>query len=379
MMDTRTRRAAGAAALGLMAALAGCGKSEAAEQPKADVGVVVGPENVYVVAAEEIASGPAISGSLAAAREAVVNAEVGGVVLGVFAETGQAVSAGQVLARIDDSAIRDQVLSAQSAVRSGEQQVQVAQRNVERNETLAAAGAVAQRDVETARNTLSSAQAQLASARAQLANAQKQQSKTTVNAPIAGIVSQRPVSAGSVVPLGGPMFVVVDPASMRLEGSVPAAELGQVRIGAPVRFTVTGYPGQTFTGTVQRINPSADPVTRQVPVLVSIPNAQGALVSGLFAEGRVQAQARQAVVVPANAVDERGVQPSVMRLRDGKAERVAVTLGVRDPETDRVEVTSGIAAGETLLVGAALGTTPGTKVTVRAGGAAPAPAAPAAR
>ena len=371
-MDRMTRTA-GAAALVLAMAAAACGRDgQAAEAEARDEAVVIGPENVYVVAEEEIASGPALSGSLAAEREARISAETGGVVLGVFAEKGQAVRAGEVLARIDDSAIRSQVISAQSAVRSAEQQVEVAARNLERSEALASAGAVAARDVELARSQLSSAQAQLAGARAQLANAQKQAEKTTVRAPISGIVSDRPVSAGSVVNAGSPLFVVVDPGSMRLEGSVPAAELGAVRVGAPVRFTVTGYPGQTFTGTVARINPAADPVTRQVPVIVSIPNAGGALVSGLFAEGRVQAQARRGIVIPAAAVDERGVQPAVLRLRGGKAERAAVALGVRDPETDRVEVASGVSAGDTLLVGAALGTTPGTPVTVRDGGGAPA-------
>lgn len=374
MMDRTTWRTAGALALAL--ALAACGRDgEAAEQPKGDPAVTVGPENVIVAAAEEIATGPALSGSLAAERQALVNAEIGGLVQAVFAEKGQPVRAGQALARIDAAAIRDQVTSAQSAVRSAELQVANAQRNVERNTTLAAAGAVADRDLETARNTLAGAQAQLAGARAQLSSAQEQLGKTTVNAPISGVVSDRPVSAGSVVQMGGPLFVIVDPGSMRLEASVPAAELGQVHVGAPVRFTVTGYPGQTFTGTVQRINPAADPVTRQVPVLVSIPNAGGTLVSGLFAEGRVQSEARQGIMVPAAAVDERGVQPVVVRLKDGKAERVSVTLGVRDADTDRVEVTGGVAAGDTLLVGAALGTTPGTRVTVRSGAAA-APAAP---
>lgn len=377
-MAIRTMARAGAA-LALAVALAACGRDgEAAEgADQRDDSVVIGPENVHVAAVKEIASGPAISGSLAAEREARVNAEAAGVVRAVHAEKGQAVRAGQVLARIDDAALQSQVLSAQSAVRSAQQAVELAARNVERNETLAAAGAVATRDLETARSQLAAAQAQLAGARAQLANAQKQQQKTTVTAPISGVVSDRPVSAGSVVHMGAPLFVVVDPGSMRLEGSVPASELGAVRIGAPVRFTVTGYPGQTFTGTVARINPAADPVTRQVPVIVSIPNAQGALVSGLFAEGRVQSQSRQAVMVPATAVDERGVQPAVVRVKGGKAERVAVTLGAHDPETDRVEVLSGIAAGDTLLIGAAVGTTPGTPVTVgAAAAAAPAPAAP---
>ena len=379
---TMTRRTIlrGGAALALALAAAGCGRNgEAAESPEAAAaaaeGVVVGPENVLVVAPEEIAVGPALSGTLTAEREARVRAEVGGVVLQVFADPGQTVGAGQVLARIDDTALRDAVLSGQSAVSAATQNVEVARRNVERNQTLAAAGAVAERDLEAARNQLAAAQSQLAGARAQLAQAQKQVAKTSVRAPIAGVVSMRPVSAGDVVAPGGELFTVVDPGSMQLEGSVPASQLGELRIGAPVRFTVTGYPGQTFTGTVSRISPAADPTTRQVPVIVSIPNAEGRLVSGLFAEGRVTAQARQGIVVPAAAIDERGVQPAVLKVVEGKAQRVPVTLGVRDTEDDRVEVTAGVSGGDTLLVGAALGTTPGTRVTV---GAAPA-AQPAAR
>jgi RND family efflux transporter MFP subunit len=364
---------------GLALALGACGSpGEAAEGEKAKAAndaVVLGPEAVYVVQSEEISSGPALSGTLRADREAQVRAEVGGTVLSVHADQGQAVGAGQVLARVDAAALREQYVSAQSAVRSAEQTVSVAARNVERSQSLNAAGALADRDLEAARNQLAGAQSQLAGARAQQAAAQRQLSRTSVRAPIAGVVAARPVNAGDVIAPGAPMFTVVDPGSMRLEGSVPAADLGQVRQGATVRFTVTGYPGQTFTGTVSRINPSADPVTRQVPVYVTIPNGGGTLVSGLFAEGRVQAQARQGIAVPASAVDERGVQPSVLRLANGKAERVPVTLGARNAETDRVEITSGIGVGDTLLVGAALGTTPGTRVEVRSAGATAPPAA----
>ena len=120
------------AALALAVALAGCGNGQAAEgeQAKRDESVVIGPENVYVAQSEEISSGPSISGSLAAEREARVNAEAGGVVTAVTADKGQAVRAGQVLARIDDPALQSQVISAQSAVRSAEQAVQLAARNV---------------------------------------------------------------------------------------------------------------------------------------------------------------------------------------------------------------------------------------------------------
>ncbi|HEV2147471.1 MAG TPA: efflux RND transporter periplasmic adaptor subunit, partial [Longimicrobiaceae bacterium] len=234
------------------------------------------------------------------------------------------------------------------------------------------AGAIAERDLEQARNAQNLAQSQLADARARLTQTQEQAAKAVVRAPISGVVSDRPVNAGDVVAPGAALFTIVDPGSMRLEAAVPAAQLGQVRVGAPVRFTVSGYPGRTFTGRVERINPAADPATGQVPVFVSIPNADGALVAGLFAQGRVASEERQALLVPAGAVVEQAGTPVVLRLRGGRAEAAAVRVGATDSETEQVEVVSGLAAGDTILVGAAVGTTPGTQV--RIGRAAPAPA-----
>ena len=175
-----------------------------------------------------------------------------------------------------------------------------------------------------------------------------------------------PVNAGDVVQPGSPVATVIDPASMRFEGSVPAEEVALLRVGAPVQFTVKGYPGRTFTGQVERVNPSADPATRQVRVWVSVPNAKGTLVGGLFAQGRVATTSRVALMAPSSAVDERGIAPSVMRVQQGRAEKVTVQLGARDPQTDQVEITGGLAAGDTLLVGAAQGVTAGTKVRVMA-------------
>ena len=366
--STHFRRPAAALAAALaLAAAAGCGRPSDAAPPargEEEAAVMIGPENVLVAAPEELRTGPAISGTLRAQREAQVRAEVGGTVLQVFAEKGQPVASGAVLARIDDTAIRDQYVSAQSAVRSAQSNVEVAARNAERTRTLAEAGAVAESQLENARSPLAGAQAQLANARALLASAEKQLAKTTVRSPIAGIVSDRPVSAGDAVQPGSALFTVIDPGSMRFEASVPAAELGQVRVGAPVRFTVSGYPGQTFRGRVERINPAADPATRQVPVVVSVPNDQGRLVAGLFAQGRVEAAAKQAISVPATAIDERGVTPAVVAVKGGRAVRVPVQLGMRDPDTERVEIVSGVASGDTLLVGAALGTSDSTRVTV---------------
>src|SRR3712207_738507 len=127
---------------------------------------------------------------------------------------------------------------------------------------------------------------------------------------------------------------------MRLEASVPADQVGAIRVGLPVEFNVTGYPGRTFGGRITRVSPTADPATRQVQIVATIPNAGNTLVGGLFAEGRVASESRTAPVAPVTAVDERGLRPFAMRVKNGRVERVEVLLGIRDEASEIVEIRS---------------------------------------
>jgi RND family efflux transporter MFP subunit len=346
--------------------LAGCKRGEAgdAKAEAAPAPTTVGTENVVVVTLAELASGPAISGNLQAEQEATVRAQIGGTVIETLVDEGSRVSNGTLLARIDDRTIRDQYLSARSAMTSAQSAAEVAQRNLERNERLASAGAIADRDLETSRTQNVAAQSQLADAKARLTLQEKQLADAQIRAPFAGIISNRKVNGGDVVQPGGEMFTVVDPTSMRLEAAVPASQLNSIRIGSPVLFSVSGYPDRSFTGKITRVNPVADPTTGQVRVVVSVPNSGNSLVGGLFAEGRVASERRNALVAPTGAVDVTGVKPFVIRLKDGKVERVEVDLGLRDEESERVEIKSGLVKGDTLLTGAARGISPGTPVRV---------------
>jgi RND family efflux transporter MFP subunit len=350
-------------ALGVLASCKGAGDTKAATTPAA---MLVGPENVAVVRAEQIRSGPAISGTLQPEEQATVRAEVAGAVLQTLAEQGQRVSQGQALARIDDSALRETALSARAAVTTAQNTVDIDKRQLDRNEALIKAGAIAERDLELARNQYSAAEAQLANAKAQLANAEKQLSKATVKAPFSGIVSARQVSAGDIVQIGALLFTVVNPATMRLEASVPADQLSAVHVGAPVDFSVNGYPGRQFTGRITRINPVADPATRQVRIIASLPNASGVLVGGLFADGHVASEVRSAPVVPIAAVDERELHPFVMRIKNGVVQKTEVELGIRDAATETVEIRKGVAPGDTILLGAARGISEKTPIKVSA-------------
>ncbi|MFI5312446.1 MAG: efflux RND transporter periplasmic adaptor subunit [Gemmatimonadales bacterium] len=356
-----------ATALTIVASTVGCaGKGAAADAAPVVATVDVGPEAIAVVAMAPLSTGPAISGALAAEKTASIRAEVSGRVVEVLIDPGVRVSQGTVLARVDDSAIRDAWLSAKSAVTQAQLAADIAKREEQRAEKLLAAGAIAENALEVARRNDLGGAAQLEDAKARLASAQKNLDNTVIKSPYDGVVSERQVNAGDVVSPGTPLFTVVDPSTMRLEGAVPADELGAVRVGAPVKFAVTGYPGKSFEGAITSVYPSADPQTRQVRLFARIPNRGNSLVAGLYATGRVESTTRQALTAPLTAVDQRGLKPAVLRLKNGRAERVEVTIGMRDDATERVELTSGVTAGDTLLVGAAQGITPGTPVKVSA-------------
>ena len=337
--------------------------ASAAETTKLE-SITVGPENIAIATSGSIMAGPTISGTLEPEREAVLRAQVQGSVLQTYADQGQAVSAGTVLARIDATGIQDAYNSARAGVVAARNSADIASKDLARNEKLLAAGAVAERDIEQSRRASIAAQAALEDANSRLATAEKQYRSTTVTSPFPGVVSERPVSPGDIVQPGTALFTVVDPSSMRLEASVPAEQLSLIRVGLPVVFTVSGYPGRDFVGHIVRVNPTADPTTRQVRIYVSIPNAGRALVGGLFATGRMSSATKTGLVVPAGAVNQRGTSPSVVRVKGGKAEKVQIQIGLTDKTSETIEVLSGVQAGDTLLLGAAQGITPGTPVKV---------------
>ena len=170
----------------------------------------------------------------------------------------------------------------------------------------------------------------MADAKSRLAAAERQLGDAVIRAPLTGIVSRRTVNQGDVVSVGTELFTMIDPSSMRLEASVPSEDLSALKVGAVVDFTVRGYE-QTFQGKIERIAPQADPTTRQVRIYVTIPNAGGRLVAGLFAEGRVVNQAATGLILPQSAVNIDSNEAWVLRVTDGKTERAPVTVGPDGP------------------------------------------------
>lgn len=345
-------------------ALTGCkGKDADSAMAAADPVVLIGRENLAIADSTDLRSGPAVSGTLEPKIEARVRSEIMGPVERTFVDEGQRVREGLLLARINDNSVRDTYLSARSAVRTAESALQNAQRNAERSSRLAKAGALPERDLETAMQNQTNAEGALADARARLASAEKQLAHTEIRSPINGVVSERQVAAGDVVQSGAAMFTIVDLKTLRLEATVPVEEIDRLKVGTLVEFGVTGFD-RRFSGRIERINPAVDPATRQVRIYVAIPNSEESLVAGLFAEGRVATNALRAVAVPISAVDQRGTSPVIHRIKGGKVDVVPVKLGVRDEAAELVQIHSGVAKGDTVLLGSAQAVTEGSPVRV---------------
>lgn len=338
-----------------------------APEAAAPAAVKIGAQDYVVAKRDRITTGPTLSGSLNAQTEANVRAQVPGQVLEVNAQEGERVEQGKLLARIDPGAFGVAASSAQTAVTSARAALANAQKEQQRQEELARAGIVAKRDVEVARTATANARAQLAQAVAQASSTNVQAGNATVEAPISGIVSKRQVSKGDIVQVGATLFTVVDLRTLQLEASIPAEHLVNIQVGTPVQFTVQGLDNKVFEGRIARVNPAADPTTRQIEVFAELPNTSGALATGLYAEGRVENLTRIGVVVPSAAVDRRMTTPAVSRIRNNRVEHVPVLLGIIDESTDRIEIRQGVQPGDILLVGAAQQLTPGTPVQLPAG------------
>jgi membrane fusion protein (multidrug efflux system) len=348
--------------LAIASALAACGKGNkepakpetatAQADAKKDgkpVQLLVSPEDVLTVQSNALASGPVITGSVQPERKADLRAEVSAVVLQVLKENGEPVKRGDVLVKLDETSIRDSLMSAEEASRAASQAFEQSTRALERLKTLRASGMTSAQALDDAEVRRNSAQSEVSAARARLVAARQQVGRTVVRAPFDGIVSDRKVSAGDTAAIGKELLKVIDPTSMRFEGKVSADKVAAVKVGQPVMFRVNGYGEQQFTGVVKRIDPSANDVTRQVEVLVGFNGAAQPRVAGLYAEGRIDAELSDALTLPEAAMVKAGDKTYAWKVKGAALAKVDLTVGARDPRTGNFEIRNGLAAGDTVL------------------------------
>jgi membrane fusion protein (multidrug efflux system) len=311
--------------------------------------LLISAEDVITVKNSALASGPTITGSVQPERRADLRAELPTIVLETLKENGDNVRRGDLLVRLDNTALRDMLASAESTSRAADLAYEQSQRQLERMKTLRTSGmtsAQAMEDAEIRRNTT---QSDLEAAKARVVQARQQMQRTEVRAPFDGIVSDRKVSAGDTAQIGKELLKVIDPTSMRFEGMVSADHIGEVKSGQGVTFRVNGYGEQDFAGKVRRVNPAANATTRQVEVLVDFAGDKQPKLAGLYAEGRVETSSATSLTIPATAIVRDGDKTSVWRMKDGKLQKVDIALGERDPRSGDFVLRTGLAEGDQVI------------------------------
>ncbi len=321
------------------------GKSAAEQRP-----LLISSEDLLTVRSNALTSGPSITGSIQPERHADLRAEVSAVVLKVLKENGDAVKRGDLLVRLDDTAIRDSLTSAEASARAADQAYQQAERQFQRLSSLKASGVVSAQEVEDVEIRRNNAQSDREAAKTSAVLARQQLQRTEARAPFDGIVSDRKVSAGDTAQIGKELVKVIDPGSMRFEGMVSADDIGQVEVGQPVLFRVHGYADQAFQGKVARVNPAANATTRQVEVLVEFADSsQQPKLAGLYGEGRIESSSTAGLTIPATALVRDGDQAFAWRLQASRLQKVPLVVGDRDARSGEYVLKSGLQAGDQLL------------------------------
>ncbi|WP_394757091.1 efflux RND transporter periplasmic adaptor subunit [Rhodoferax sp.] len=356
-------------------ALSACSKAGPATDALANQPLLITPQDLVTVHGSALTAGPSITGSIQPQRRADLRAEVSAVVLQVLKDNGDQVRRGELLVRLDDTAIRDSLASADDAVRASTQSFDQAERQMQRLKTLRESGMATTQQLEDAEIRRNNARSDLSAAKTRAAQARQQLERTLARAPFDGVVSERKVSAGDTAQMGKELLKVMDPTSMRFEGLVSADAIGDIKLGQAVHFRVNGYGQQEFTGAVKRINPSANANTRQVEVQVEFSHGQQPQLSGLYAEGAIEAATKSALMVPAVTLVREGDKTFAWKLKDNTVRRVSLTLGERDPRGGDFVLRGGLVEGDQLIRNPTSTLKDGQKVQLSTGASAPAVAA----
>ncbi|MEL7512086.1 MAG: efflux RND transporter periplasmic adaptor subunit [Cyanobacteria bacterium J06554_3] len=247
----------------------------------------------------------------------------------VSVREGDYVSAGQVLAVLDDSVLRSQIAQAEAQVSAviadvAQREAQVAQaeaslaearENLSRYETLFAQGAVSE-EVLTSRRTavstaeqtvsantaaISSAQATVQSRRAEVSRLTTQLDQTFVLAPSDGIIAEKTATVGDTASTSTPLFSLISGDQLELAVQIPQSQMAKVNPGSAVQITSESDPNLQLQGQIRAIDPIVNPQTRQATIKIGLPGSDR-LRPGMFLQAGIVTGSRQGVVIPATAL-----------------------------------------------------------------------------
>jgi RND family efflux transporter MFP subunit len=306
---------------------------------KAQAVVELAATDVVRAETRELTQGLAISGSLKAVNSAVVKARVAGELQDLSVREGDAVKAGQVIARVDATETRARLRQAQEQADAAKAQIDIAQRQWNNNKALVDQGFISKTALDTSWNNFAAAEANHKAAMAAVEMARKSLDDTVLRAPIAGIVSQRLAQPGERVGIDARVVEIVDLSRLELEASLSAADSVAVRTGQEAVLRVEGSD-KPVAAKVVRINPSAQAGSRSVLAYLAVSDPTG-LRHGLFAQGTLGIGNTSALAVPLSAVRTDKPAPYVQVVENDKVAHKPVEPGARGEAGKETWVAAG--------------------------------------
>lgn len=334
-----------------------------------DMAAMMANMSVNVVAAEArkqpIQDKISLVGTMAANESVEIKSELDGAVEEINFEEGQTVEKGRVLIAIDKSKL-------EASLAQAEANFKLAETTAKRYQSLIESQAISKQEFDQAQANLEAAKASADLVRAQLKEA-------TIEAPFAGVMGERLISNGQFISMGTSLTYLISQNPMKAEFNIPEKYLSQLKEKQAIEITVAAYPKEVFKGQVYFIDPQIDTLTRTALIKALVPNDDGKLRVGMFANLDLIVNVREdAVVIPETALIARGEAVSVFVIdAESKAEARPVEVGIR--MAGFVEITSGLKPGEKVIVEGFQKIGPGSKVAPRDPDQPPAPAQEAAQ
>ena len=321
-------RIAAAAAL-----LASCGRSSHSETDGNGDGVTV-PVEVAMVTSGDIASYWTGTATLEAEKETQVVAKVGGVVNRILVEEGDYVTAGRMLAKLDDEKIAVQMEQAKANLEKIKSDYNRAQELFDENLVSAQEFQRAKYEYESQKATYDLCALDL--------------EYTAIRTPISGVVAERLVKVGNMVLANSAAFRVTDPDPLLAVLHVPERQVGKLMDGQRAVITVDALGEAEFAGRVDRISPVVDPSTGTIKVTVEVHDASRSLKPGMFARINIVHNVHAgALLAPRDAVMEEDDESTVFVVSDSTAFRRVVKTGYVN--SIHIDVLEGLAMGDTVV------------------------------
>lgn len=293
--------------------------------------------------------------TLEAFTESPIYARTNGYLARWYKDIGSHVAKGQLLADIETPEVDQELMQARAARDQAQAQLSLAKSSAERWETLRKMDAVAQQETDEKTSGYTQGEAALASATANVRRLEQLESFKHVYAPFAGTVTRRNTDIGALINAGNSgsnqeLFVVAQLDPIRVYVAVPEVYAPAVRPGLPATIDLPSYPGQHFSGKVARSAESIDPATRTLRTEIDVPNRDGKLFPGSYAQVHFGLNVTTArISVPVNALLFRAEGPRAAVVgSDGKVHLKSVTIG-QDYGTD-VEILSGLDANDSIVL-----------------------------